>query len=90
MLKEKTEMEMETWKNNSKKQQHVQLAEKEAKMREQFRKERDKEIELVIERLEMEASETKSQIEQTTENRIRWGYYLDCLFYCVLNGLLKA
>lgn len=65
------ELEMEAWKNNYKKQQNVQLAEKEARLKELFRKERDREIEEVIERLELEATETKNQIEQTTENRIR-------------------
>lgn len=64
-------MELEVWRNNYKKQQAAQLAEKEAAIREQFRRERDKEIENVIERLEMEATETKMQLEQTAENRIR-------------------
>lgn len=71
MLKETAELEVEAWKNNYKKQQSVALAEKEATLREQFRKERDREIEEVIERLEEEAAETKDQIERTTENRIR-------------------
>lgn len=71
LLKEKTELEMETWKTNYVKQQNVQLTEKEVQIREYYRKERDREIENVIERLENEACETKKQIEQTTENRIR-------------------
>ncbi|RZC38409.1 5-azacytidine-induced protein 1-like, partial [Asbolus verrucosus] len=71
LIKETTHLEMQTWQNNYKKQQTVQLVEKEAFIREQCRKERDKEIEIVIERLEREASETKTQIEQSTENRIR-------------------
>lgn len=62
---------METWKTNYIKQQNVQLSEKETHIREYYRKERDREIENVIERLENEATETKKQIEQTTENRIR-------------------
>lgn len=72
MLKETTELEMEAWKNNYKKQQALQLAEKEATIRDQCRKERDREIETVIERLEAEATESRLQIEQTTENRIRY------------------
>ncbi|KAJ8923072.1 hypothetical protein NQ315_001624 [Exocentrus adspersus] len=71
LLKESSQMEFETWQNNFKKQQNINLAEKEAAMREQCRKERDKEIEAVIERLESEASENKAQMEQSTENRIR-------------------
>ncbi|GJQ73728.1 hypothetical protein Trydic_g14062 [Trypoxylus dichotomus] len=71
LLKETVAIETETWKNNYRKQQILQAIEKEAKMREQFKKERDKEIEEVIERLEIEANETKIQMEQATENRIR-------------------
>lgn len=65
------EMETEAWKNNYRKQQTIQLIEKEAKLRDQFKKERDREIEEVIERLEAEATETRIQIEQATDNRIR-------------------
>ncbi|XP_063916009.1 centrosomal protein of 131 kDa [Zophobas morio] len=71
LVKETASLEMETWQNNYKKQQTVLLAEKEALIREQCRRERDKEIESVIERLESEASETKTQLEQSTENRIK-------------------
>lgn len=71
LLKEKCELEMETWKTNYIKQQNVQFTEKDAQIREYYRKERDRDIENVIERLENEANETKKQIEETTENRIR-------------------
>ncbi|XP_031355246.1 centrosomal protein of 131 kDa isoform X2 [Photinus pyralis] len=71
LLKEKTEMEMETFRNNYKKQVALQLGEKEAQIREKCRKERDKEIDSVIERLELEASENKQQLEESLENRIR-------------------
>lgn len=64
-------MEFETWKNSFKKQQEKLLAEKESGIREQCRKERDKEIENVIERLENESSENKLQLEEMTENRIK-------------------
>lgn len=65
-------MEFEAWKNNFKKQQDKLLTEKEIAISEQCRKERDREIEAVIERLENEASENKLQLEETTENRIKW------------------
>lgn len=71
-MKESAQIEFETWKNNLRKQQEKQVAERESAIREQCRKERDKEIEAVIERLENEATENKLQLEQTTENRIRW------------------
>lgn len=72
LLKESSQMEFETWKNSFKKQQEKSLADKENLIRDQYRKERDKEIEAVIERLETEASENKLQLEQTTENRIKY------------------
>ncbi|KAF2889772.1 hypothetical protein ILUMI_16401, partial [Ignelater luminosus] len=71
VLKEKTELEMEAFRNNYKKQAAAQIAEKEMQIREKCRKERDREIEAVIERLEMESNENKLQIEQSTENRIK-------------------
>ncbi|XP_044252632.1 centrosomal protein of 131 kDa isoform X2 [Tribolium madens] len=71
LIKETAGLEMETWQNNYKKQQTAQLIEKESVIREQCRRERDREIETVIERLEKEASDNKTQLEQTAENRIR-------------------
>lgn len=71
LFKESSQMEFESWRNNFKKQQEKCLAEKEIALREQCRKERDKEIEAVIERLENEASQNKLQQEQMTENRIK-------------------
>lgn len=71
VFKETTELELEAWKNNYRKQVVSQLADKEATIREQCRKERDREIEEVIERLEMEANENRMQVEQTAEKRIR-------------------
>ncbi|KAF7264042.1 hypothetical protein GWI33_000731 [Rhynchophorus ferrugineus] len=71
LLKEASRLEFETWQANFKKQQSIVLLEKESSIREQYRKERDQEIEKIIERLENEASDNKNQIEQSTENRIR-------------------
>ncbi|XP_025833101.1 centrosomal protein of 131 kDa isoform X2 [Agrilus planipennis] len=71
VLKEKMEIDIDIFRNNYKKQQELILAEREMAIREKCRKERDKEIEAVIERLEQEASESQNQMEQTTENRIR-------------------
>lgn len=62
---------MEAFKNNYKKVMGVQIADKEAVIKDRYRKERDKELECVIERLESEATENKMQMEQSTENRIR-------------------
>ncbi|VEN63068.1 unnamed protein product [Callosobruchus maculatus] len=71
LLKESSQLEYEAWQTNVKKQQAQVLAEKEGSIREQCRKERDREIEAVIERLENEAAENKLQLEQSTENRIK-------------------
>lgn len=71
LLKEASQMEFESWQVNFRKQQASILLEKEAAIRDQCRRERDKEIENVIDRLETEASENKAQIEQSTENRIK-------------------
>lgn len=76
LVKEAAQMELETWQANFKKQQMAELLEKEGAIREQCRRERDKEIESVIERLENEASENKSQMELSTENRIRLVWFL--------------
>ena len=40
----------------------------------QIKKDRDKEIELVIERLEEDASNTREESERTTEQKIRFVY----------------
>ncbi|ERL90999.1 hypothetical protein D910_08341 [Dendroctonus ponderosae] len=66
-----SQLEFESWQVNFKKQQAAIIFEKEAAIRDQCRRERDKEIENVIDRLETEASENKAQIEQSTENRIK-------------------
>ncbi|KAJ8959085.1 hypothetical protein NQ318_022342 [Aromia moschata] len=76
LLRESSQIEFETWQNNFKKQQATLLAQKETAIREQCRRDRDREIEAVIERLESEASENKAQLEQSTENRINrtWSF----------------
>lgn len=74
VLKETVTMEAEAWKTSYRKQQDLQLIEKEARMREQFKKERDREIEEVIDRLELEANETRMQTELATENKLRYFY----------------
>lgn len=73
LIRESSILEMEGWKNNYKKQQNLELSQKESMIREQCRRERDKDIEIVIERLEAETNEAKNQIEQSTENRVRFG-----------------
>ncbi|KAK9883551.1 hypothetical protein WA026_001730 [Henosepilachna vigintioctopunctata] len=71
LVKESVLIELENWKNSFKKKQLALLMEKETSIRQECRKERDREIEIVIERLESEANNSKIQLEHTTENRIK-------------------
>lgn len=70
-VKESIELEYEVWKNNFKKQQAIKLADIESQLRDTCKKERDKDIEMVIDRLEQESIESKEQSEQAAENRLR-------------------
>ncbi|XP_045477152.1 centrosomal protein of 131 kDa isoform X2 [Harmonia axyridis] len=71
IIKETAAIEMENWKNSFRKQQSALLMEKETAIRRECKKERDMEIEVVIEKLENEANKARTQIEQTAENRIK-------------------
>lgn len=55
-LKEAVEMEKDVWMNNYKKLQANKLLEREADLRHQYKRERDRDIEIAIERLETEAT----------------------------------
>ncbi|KAI8797479.1 centrosomal protein of 131 kDa [Biomphalaria glabrata] len=71
MLQEKLKLEKESWEENYMKKHETWLVQKERELRDQIKKERDKEIELVIERLEEDASTTREENERTTEQKIR-------------------
>ncbi len=47
------------------------LAQKERELREQVKRDRDKEIELVISRLESETTLTRDESERAAENRVK-------------------
>ncbi|XP_069695012.1 calponin homology domain-containing protein DDB_G0272472 isoform X2 [Periplaneta americana] len=70
-MKETAEIEKETWMHNYKKEQAKLLSERELEIKDQFKRERDKEIELVIEKLESEATKTRTEMEQTMDSRLR-------------------
>lgn len=70
-IKESMRLELEMWRNNYIKQQSCKLSEAEQKLRETCRKERDREIEMVIDRLERESEQTKRELELSSENRLR-------------------
>ncbi|XP_063220821.1 centrosomal protein of 131 kDa-like [Bacillus rossius redtenbacheri] len=71
LAKEAMEAQREAWALAFKKQQAGLLSEKEAELRDQLRRERDREIELVIERLESEAAHGRAELEQAADNRLR-------------------
>ncbi|XP_043819600.1 centrosomal protein of 131 kDa isoform X4 [Dromiciops gliroides] len=70
-LKERLEVEKETWEANYLKKEEARLLKRERELKDEVRKVRDKEIELVIQRLEADMTLTKEECEQTAENRIK-------------------
>ena len=53
------------------KKQETSLAGKERELREQMRRERDKEIEKIIAQFESDTTMTKEEAERTAENRVK-------------------
>ncbi|XP_048345950.1 centrosomal protein of 131 kDa isoform X8 [Sphaerodactylus townsendi] len=70
-LKVQLEIEKQAWEANYLKKEEAWLHTRERELREEVRKERDKEIELVIQRLEADMSSAKEECERATENRIK-------------------
>jgi len=70
-LKEALELEKEAWILSYKKDQTKRISERETEIRDQCKRERDKEIELVIERLEIDATQSRAELEQAMDNRLR-------------------
>ncbi|XP_078510300.1 centrosomal protein of 131 kDa isoform X2 [Lissotriton helveticus] len=70
-LKERLEIEKQAWEENYMKKEEAWLLSRERELKEEVRKGRDKEIELVIQRLEAEMSTTKDECERAAENRIK-------------------
>ncbi|NXI89394.1 CP131 protein, partial [Psophia crepitans] len=71
VLKDRMEMEKQAWEANYVKKEEAWLLSRERELREEVRKERDKEIELVIQRLEADMSSAKEECERAAENRIK-------------------
>nr|XP_056714692.1 centrosomal protein of 131 kDa isoform X2 [Euleptes europaea] len=70
-LKVRLEIEKQAWEANYLKKEEAWLHTRERELKEEVRKERDKEIELVIQRLEADMSSAKEECERATENRIK-------------------
>ncbi|NXT66899.1 CP131 protein, partial [Chaetops frenatus] len=71
VLKDQLELEKQAWEANYMKKEEAWLLSRERELREEMRKERDKEIELVIQRLEADTSLAKEECERAAENRIK-------------------
>lgn len=65
-------LEKETWMENFKKQLTAKLESTEANLRFQYSQERDKQIELAIERIEKETRNMQTCLQKNSENKLRY------------------
>ncbi|XP_038591074.1 centrosomal protein of 131 kDa isoform X3 [Micropterus salmoides] len=70
-LQERLDIEKQTWEENYKKKEEVWLLSRERELKEELRRERDKEIELAIWTLEEETSKEKEECERAADNRLK-------------------
>ncbi len=70
-LKEKLAIEKQSWEENYMKKQETSLAGKERELRDQMKRERDREIEKIISQFESDTTMTKEEAERTAENRVK-------------------
>uniref|UniRef100_A0A8C5RA00 Centrosomal protein 131 n=1 Tax=Leptobrachium leishanense TaxID=445787 RepID=A0A8C5RA00_9ANUR len=70
-VKERLEIEKQAWEQNYMKKEEAWLLSRERDLKEEVRKGRDKEIELVIQRLESEMSTAREECERAAESRIK-------------------
>uniref|UniRef100_A0A3Q3K0C0 Centrosomal protein 131 n=1 Tax=Monopterus albus TaxID=43700 RepID=A0A3Q3K0C0_MONAL len=69
-LQERVDIEKQTWEENYKKKEEVWLLSRERELKEELRRERDKEVELAIWTLEEETSKDKEECERAADNRV--------------------
>ncbi|XP_033840170.1 centrosomal protein of 131 kDa [Periophthalmus magnuspinnatus] len=70
-LQERLELERQTWEDTYKTKQQAWLRSQEREMKEELRRERDKEIELAIWTLEEQTSKEREESERAVENRVK-------------------
>lgn len=70
-IREKLALEKAAWEENFMKKQETTLLGKERELKEKVRRDRDKEIELVISRFEEDATNAREECERTAQNRIK-------------------
>ena len=64
-------IEKQAWEENYIRKQDAILLTKERELRERLRRERDMEIETVIQKLEAETATTRDECERTSESRVK-------------------
>ncbi|XP_078691966.1 centrosomal protein of 131 kDa-like [Branchiostoma floridae x Branchiostoma belcheri] len=70
-LQDRLKVEKEAWEENYMKKQDTWLLQKERELKETVKRDRDKEIELVIQRLDEDASSQREEVERAAENRMK-------------------
>ncbi|KAH3869500.1 hypothetical protein DPMN_032669, partial [Dreissena polymorpha] len=70
-MKERMSIEKSTWEENYRKKQEAWLMQRERELKEGVKKDRNKEIELVIRQLEEDATAAREDCERVAENRIK-------------------
>ncbi|XP_077979762.1 centrosomal protein of 131 kDa-like [Glandiceps talaboti] len=70
-LEERLKVEKQAWEENYMKKQETWLLSKERELKDNVRRDRDKEIELVIQRLEDDNISAREECERAAENRIK-------------------
>ncbi|XP_038130081.1 centrosomal protein of 131 kDa isoform X1 [Cyprinodon tularosa] len=71
ILQERLHVEKQTWEDNYKKKEEAWILSRERELKEELRRERDKEIELAIWTLEEETSKDKEECERAADNRVK-------------------
>ena len=82
-LKERLEIEKEAWEQNYMKKQESWLLCKERELKDTVKQDRDREIELVINRLEDDGVKAREECERAAENRIKSVYILTIVLFSV-------
>ncbi|KAM9462346.1 centrosomal protein of 131 kDa isoform 3-T3 [Clarias gariepinus] len=70
-LRERLEIEKQTWEENYMKKEEVWMLTRERELKEEVRRERDKEIEVAIRRLEEETNTAREESERAADNRVK-------------------
>ena len=70
-MRERAEIEKATWEENYRRKQEAHLLQRERELKESVKKDRNKEIELVIRQLEEDATAAREDCERVAENRIK-------------------